>query len=128
MISDNICEPYDSHTHRFMTGFLRTLTGVAGLIILFGGILLLVHQGNIPTNFHTFAGEPASLKAAPQVVGGAFHGEALDIVQLGIMLLIATPVLRVLFVGIGYLIERDWLYVSVALIVLAVLSASLIGH
>lgn len=128
MISDDICEPYDSSIHRFMTEFLRALTVVAGLIILLGGILLLLHQGNIQTNFHTFAGEPASLKAVPQVVGSAFHGEALDIVQMGILLLIATPVLRVLFVGIGYLIERDLLYVSVALIVLAVLGSSLIGH
>jgi uncharacterized membrane protein len=49
-------------------------------------------------------------------------------VQFGILLLIATPVIRVLFVGIGYALEQDWLYVAVALIVLAVLGSSLIGH
>jgi uncharacterized membrane protein len=128
MSNGAICKPYDSTIHHFMTGILRILTVIAGLTILAGGILLLVHQGSTPTHFHTFSGEPESLKVVPDVVVRAFHGEALDIVQLGILLLIATPVLRVVFVGIGYLIERDWLYVLVALIVLAVLGSSLIGH
>jgi uncharacterized membrane protein len=123
-----ICEIYDSAIHRTMTAILRVLTIVAGLVILVGGVLLLVRHGDAATSFRTFAGEPASLRLVSEIVAGAFQGHALAVVQFGILLLIATPVLRVLFVGIGYLIERDWLYVAVAVIVLAVLGSSLIAH
>jgi uncharacterized membrane protein len=118
----------DTAIHRRMTAALRLLTVVSGIVILVGGILLLVRHGNAVTNFHTFLGEPTSLRLVPQIVTGAFQGQALALVQFGILLLIVTPVIRVLFVGIGYAIERDWLYVAVAVIVLAVLGSSLIGH
>jgi uncharacterized membrane protein len=128
MKSVEILEPRDSAIHQRMTATLRLLTVVAGMVILVGGILLLVRQGNAITSFHTFLGEPTSLRLVPQIVSGALQGHALAIVQFGILLLIATPVIRVLFVGIGYALEQDWLYVAVALIVLAVLGSSLIGH
>jgi uncharacterized membrane protein len=123
-----ICEPYDSPIHRTMTAILRLLTILAGLVVLSGGVLLLARHGDAATSFHSFAGEPTSLRLVPEIVAGAFQGHALAVVQFGILLLIAAPMLRVLFVGIGYLIERDWLYVVVAVIVLAVLGSSLIGH
>ncbi len=121
-------EACESPIQRSMTAVLRWITVGAGMVILTGGVLLLLRHGGAPAAFHTFIGEPASLRSVPQIVMGAFHGHALAIVQLGILLLITTPVLRVLFVGIGYVIERDWLYVTVAGIVLAVLGSSLLGH
>jgi len=128
MTSVERIEAYESPIQRTMTAILRWLTVVAGVVILTGGVLLLLRHGGAPTAFHTFIGEPASLRSVPQIAMGAFHGHALAIIQLGILLLITTPVLRVLFVGLGYVIERDWLYVTVAGIVLAVLGSSLLGH
>lgn len=116
----------ESRIHQGMTMLLRLLTVVAGTVILLGGILLLVQHGHAVTSFHTFTGEPASLRFVSQIASGALHGSAPAVVQLGILLLIATPVLRVVFIGIGYAVERDWLYVSVALIVLAILYSSLV--
>jgi uncharacterized membrane protein len=113
---------------RMMTALLRWITVAAGVVILTGGVLLLHRHSGAPTAFHTFHGEPDSLRSVPQIVTGAFRGHALAVVQFGILLLITTPVLRVLFVGIGYVLERDWLYVTVAGIVLAVLGSSLLGH
>jgi uncharacterized membrane protein len=124
----DILESDDSAIQRTMTAALRLLTVVAGVVILAGGVLLLVRQGDAFTSFHTFVGEPTSLRFVPQIVAGAFQGHALAIVQFGILLLIATPVIRVLFVGIGYLVERDWIYVAVAAIILMVLGSSLISH
>ncbi len=121
-------EASESPIQRSMTAVLRWITVGAGMVILTGGVLLLLRHGGAPTAFHTFIGEPASLRSVPQIVTAAFHGHALAIIQLGILLLVTTPVLRVLFVGIGYVIERDWLYVTVAGIVLAVLGSSLLGH
>jgi len=128
MMSVEPLEAYESPIQRSMTAVLRWVTVGAGMVILTGGVLLLLRHGGAPTAFHTFIGEPDSLRSVPQIVTAAIHGHALAIIQLGILLLIITPVLRVLFVGIGYVIERDWLYVTVAGIVLAVLGSSLLGH
>ena len=128
MISVEPIEAQELPIQRTMTAILRWLTVAAGVVILAGGVLLLLRHAGAPTAFHTFIGEPASLRSVPQIVTAAFHGHALAMIQFGILLLITTPVLRVLFVGIGYLIERDWLYVTVAGIVLAVLGSSLLGH
>ena len=45
---------------------------------------------------------------------------------VGFLLLIATPVLRVVACGIAFARRRDWLYVAVSLIVLSFLSYSLL--
>ncbi|AEU38050.1 DUF1634 domain-containing protein [Granulicella mallensis] len=125
-----IVEPIDAYESikRSMTAVLRWTTAGAGMVIFVGGVLLLLRHRAAPAAFHSFIGEPDALRFVPQIAMGAFHGHALAIVQLGILLLIATPMLRVVCVGIGYAIERDWLYVAVAGIVLAVLGFSLLSH
>jgi uncharacterized membrane protein len=128
MMNVKLIEAAEFPIQRVMTALLRWITVAAGVVILTGGVLLLLRQGSDPTVFHTFIGEPNSLRSVPQIAVGAFHGDALAIVQFGILLLVTTPVLRVFFVGIGYMLERDWLYVTVAGIVLAVLGSSLLGH
>ena len=55
------------------------------------------------------------------------HLSGKSIIQFGLLLLIATPVARVIFSFIGFVIERDYLYMALTLIVLAVLLYSLIG-
>jgi uncharacterized membrane protein len=45
------------------------------------------------------------------------------------LLLIATPIARVIFAAFGFSAEKDWLYLVISLIVLAVLTYSLLdGH
>ena len=48
-------------------------------------------------------------------------------IQLGLLILIATPVARVAFSAFGFAVERDYLYVGITLFVLAVLLYSLFG-
>lgn len=52
--------------------------------------------------------------------------EPLAITQLGLLVLIATPVVRVAFSVVGFALERDRLYVAITLAVLAVLLASML--
>ena len=49
------------------------------------------------------------------------------IIQLGLLFLIATPVVRVAFSIFGFAEEEDRLYVVIASVVLLVLAYSLIG-
>jgi len=46
--------------------------------------------------------------------------------QLGVLVLLFTPVLRVLVLAIGWAIERDWRMALVALVVLVLLAISLV--
>ena len=58
---------------------------------------------------------------------GALHLSGGAIIQLGLLILIATPVARVAFSAVAFAIERDYLYVWITLFVLAVLLYSLLG-
>jgi uncharacterized membrane protein len=53
------------------------------------------------------------------------HGGPESVIQLGLLVLIATPVVRVILAGVGFLMERDRLYFWVSAVVLAVLCYSL---
>lgn len=104
---------------------LRTGVILAASVVLFGGVLHLVRHGHEIANYSTFHGEPESLKSPKDIVHGVFNVSARAIIQLGLLLLIATPVARVAFSAVAFAIERDHMYVVITLIVLAVLSYSL---
>jgi uncharacterized membrane protein len=61
------------------------------------------------------------------IVGYAFAGHARGIMQLGLLLLIATPVARVIFSAIVFAVEKDRMYLLFTLLVLFVLLYSLFG-
>ena len=94
---------------------------LAAAVTLLGGVMLLVHHGSTPASFSTFQGEPAHLRSLGLIVSGAFSGQPMAIVQLGLLLLIATPVARVAFTLVAFALQRDRLYVLVTTIVLALL-------
>ncbi len=50
--------------------------------------------------------------------------EGVAIIQLGILLLIFTPLVRIIFAMVGYLKEKDYTYVIVSLIVLGIMVVS----
>ena len=66
-----------------------------------------------------------------RTISGILH-EALvlsgrGLIQLGLLILIATPIARVAFSFFAFLYQRDWLYVVVTLMVLGLLLYSLVG-
>ncbi len=103
------------------------ITGViiSGILILFGGVYYLIQHGFSIPHFKTFRGEPSNLRSVSQIFKGVIHFDSLSIIQLGLLLLIATPVSRVIFAVIGFFIEKDFLYVVISLIVLAIIAYSI---
>ena len=94
---------------------------LASFVMLIGGILYThSHHGEKP-NYRVFSSEPQSLRHLSGVVGGIRAGDPAAIIQLAVLLLIATPVARVVFALIGFSIEKDRLYVGISAAVLAVL-------
>jgi uncharacterized membrane protein len=103
------------------------ITGViiSGTLILVGGIYYLAEKGFSIPQYKTFIGEPSHLRSVKQIIRGVVHLNSLSIIQLGILLLIATPVSRVIFSVIGFFFEKDYLYVIISLIVLAIIAYSI---
>lgn len=97
----------------------------AAAITAIGGILLVLAHGGEPVTLGRFVGEPNGLTTLGGIVAGAFRGEGSAIVQLGVVVLIATPILRVAFTLLAFLHQRDRLYTVVTALVLAILLFSL---
>jgi uncharacterized membrane protein len=104
---------------------LRAGVILSATVTLLGGIMYLATHGLAPTHYRTFTGEPAGLRTVGGVIAGVLRGDSASIIQLGVLLLIATPVARVFISVIGFARERDWMYVACSLIVLALLCYSL---
>ena len=94
---------------------------LAAAVTLLGGVMLLAQHGAAPASYSVFQGEQAHLRSLTAIVSGAFSGQATSIVQLGLLLLIATPVARVAFTLVAFALQRDRMYVLITTIVLALL-------
>lgn len=117
----------DARMEHIMGRLLQAGVFLASAFVLGGGILLVSGRLGHMADYRSFAGAPAELRSIP----GLFHllraGNAAAIIQVGVLLLIATPIARVAFAVVGFALERDKLYVVVSLTVLAVLMISLFG-
>src|SRR5262249_822631 len=98
---------------------------LSAAITLVGGVLYLIKYGQRTPLYGMFYGEPTDLRYASDVLRGALGGHSRGLIQLGLLLLIATPVARVVLSVIEFARKRDWLYVTTTLMVLATLIYSL---
>jgi uncharacterized membrane protein len=105
---------------------LRTGVFIAAAVVLIGGLLYLNQTRGPRPDYATFHGEDAALRSPAGIVRNISTGNSGAIIQLGLLLLIATPIARVAFAAFGFFAEKDWLYVAVSLIVFAVLMYSLL--
>lgn len=94
---------------------------LASCVMLVGGILYVNAQHDARPDYHVFSSEPQALRHLSGIAHGVAAGEPAAIIQLAVLLLIATPVARVVFALIAFGIERDKLYIIVSSVVLAVL-------
>ena len=78
-------------------------------------------------DYSVFRGEPAHARTISGVLAGVAAREPTALMQLGLMILVATPLARVAFSVIGFALERDRLYVGLTLAVLALLLLGLFG-
>jgi uncharacterized membrane protein len=111
-----------------MGRLLRTGVILSAILVIAGGILFLVRHPTPVTDYHVFRGEPAELRTPPGIFHQALAFRGQGLIQLGLLVLIATPIARVVFSVFAFLYQRDWTYVFVTLIVLALLTYSLFGH
>ena len=106
---------------------LQAGVAIAAAVVLAGGVLYLTaHAGSRP-HYGTFVGEPPALRSVSGILAEAADLRGRGIIQLGLLLLIATPVARVAFSLYAFLRDRDRAYVLITSIVLLLLLLSLAG-
>ncbi|HTX52324.1 MAG TPA: DUF1634 domain-containing protein [Candidatus Baltobacteraceae bacterium] len=91
-----------------------------------GYAIILPHHLPDIVAYHQSAGPGAFPTSLVSVWAGAVAGKPYAIIAAGILLLIATPVVRVALSVVFFLAEADWLYVAITLFVLAVLLIGLL--
>lgn len=98
---------------------------VSAALMLAGLALYLPVYGDRPQDDHMFTGEPAFLTNPADMVARGLTpgsvGERRALIQVGVTLLLMTPVVRVIFAGAGFVAARDRRYALLSLMVLAVL-------
>ena len=116
----------DEHIEWIISLLLRIGVVCAAAIVLMGGVLYLFQYGLTFPHYQVFQGEPVYLRTVSGILATALSFESRGIIQLGLLLLILTPIARVVFSVAAFAIQRDHLYVSVTLIVLIVLLYNLL--
>jgi uncharacterized membrane protein len=116
----------DRRLETTMGNLLRIGVLIAAGLVTIGALAYLAHHYADPVHFHSFQLESPDLRTVAGIFKLAAHFDSAGLIQLGLLLLIATPVARVVFAVIGFALERDRLYVVVSAIVLAILIVSLL--
>jgi len=124
----NVKQWNDARMRELMGTLLRVGVLASAFLVIMGGVLFFIQHPNEIFDFTIFKGEPARFRQVHLIVKEALNFRGRDVIQLGILMLIATPVARVIFSLIGFLIEKDWIYVTITAVVLLILSLSLFSN
>lgn len=109
----------DEEVEQVVGNLLRWGVMLAASVTAIGGVWYLLQHGAEPLpDYAKFQPEP-ELRGLTGIVRLFLAGRSRGIIEVGVLLLIATPVARVAFSVFAFGRERDGVYVVVTLIVLA---------
>jgi len=97
------------------------------ILVIVGEFVSLSRYASFITHYRIFNGEPSDYRTIEGVIRDVFHGKARAIIQLGIVVLMATPVVRVAFSLLAFGLEGDRKYVLISAFVLCTLMYSLLS-
>lgn len=97
-------------------------------VAVVGGLIYLMAEGDHTSVQHSvFIEKDENLfDLIIDTLRGVAHGDGLSIIELGILLLIATPLTRVIFSLWAFNQEKDRMYVVITLIVLVIIFVSIL--
>jgi uncharacterized membrane protein len=118
----------DERVEQVIGRLLRVGVLIAAAVTALGGLLFLARHGMQPADYRVFAGTPG-LQSLRGIARALRAFDAAAIIQLGLVLLIATPIARVALSLLAFAKQRDWRFVVITSVVLALLLYGLvIGH
>lgn len=106
---------------------LRWGTIISAVVIAAGGAGYLAVNGSDLPHYETFHGEPSQLRSVWGIVSHATQFHWRGIIQFGLLLLVATPIARVIGALLAFALKRDVKYVVISSLVLAALLYSLLA-
>ena len=106
---------------------LQIGVAIAATVVLVGSVMLLWQHGHDVVSHSVFRGATGPLTSVGAIVHGALTGDALAVIQVGLVLLIATPIARVALTLVAFVVQRDWVYTGLTGLVLAILLVGLLG-
>jgi uncharacterized membrane protein len=115
----------DRDMQSLLSRVLRAGTVISISVVFIGGIIYLARHGQSIANYKVFNGIPDFVQNPGAIMKGIFNLKGQAIIQFGIVLLIATPVVRVIFSAVGFILEKDYLYVAISLLVLSIIFFSM---
>ena len=117
----------DERFDRSLGVVLRSGVLAAAFVVGCGGVVFLANHGFEQPAYRSFQGEPATLRSFEGIAGQASAMRGRGLIQFGLLILLGTPVARVVFALVGFLRQRDWLYVAITAAVLLILAFSIFG-
>jgi uncharacterized membrane protein len=118
----------ESRMDEWMGRLLQAGVLLAALLVLPGGVLYVLHHPVPPTDYRHFESVPAAYRTIFGILRKAGSLDSRGLIQLGLLVLITTPIARVVYSAAVFLLRHDWKYLTITLLVLALLSYSLVGH
>jgi uncharacterized membrane protein len=100
---------------------LRAGVSVAAFVVLVGWVLYLWQAHGVASDYRHFHGVPSPADQLTPVFEGIRHLDSRSIIRLGVLLLIATPIMRVAYCVYSFARQKDKVYVFISSVVLTVL-------
>lgn len=117
----------DQRVEEAVGNLLRIGLLIATAVVLIGAAVYLSRHGSEQPEYRIFHGAPPDLRGIAGIVDVAADWRGRGLIQLGLLLLLATPVARVTFSIVAFALQRDRLYMAITSVVLAVLLYSIVG-
>ena len=115
----------DRRLETIISWLLRTGVVASAAVVLLGGMCFLSKHGHEQAEYQTFHTADASYRSISGLIEAAGPSDCRAVIQLGLLLLILTPIARVAFSLFGFGLERDRTYVALTSVVLLILIYSL---
>ncbi len=100
---------------------------IISMILLIIGLILALVEGGFASALTMPNVSTSSMHIGfADTIKGAVQLQVTSVIFLGLMVLIATPVLRVMLSLVSFLFKRNWIYVVITFIVLVNLIVSIV--
>lgn len=106
---------------KHMAQILIVGTILSLLLVLVGGIFSLIQRGSETLPYTLTQIAPYYSASLSQIISEALKNEALGLITLGLLILVATQIIRILYLAGFYLFSRDYRFAAFSVFILLTL-------
>lgn len=117
----------DRDVEIFIGTVLRIGVTISMSVVILGGLIYMYRHGKELSAYSVFKVRSEKYTSMKTTLGGLLGLKGEAVIQLGILLLFATPITRVALSILSFIKERDYLYTVVTFIVLGIIFLSIFG-